>query len=156
MSSDDKLKEIYGNSNYPKWWINMDEQNTKKEKHIVKDTRKRSVFKAITGRALEILIGTFLISFFNKRFCCVVCTPLMVETTGVPITKKKGVMSSAAPPQIAIGANAFMLPIITRSIPLALNAKMLLAARSPVTSIPATRPPNACTNELRCNRFATE
>ena len=64
MSSDDKLKEIYGNSNYPKWWINMDEQNTKKEKHIVKDTRKRSVFKALTGRALEISIGTFVISFF--------------------------------------------------------------------------------------------
>lgn len=35
-----------------------------KKKHIVRDTKKRSILKALTGRALEVTIGTFIISIF--------------------------------------------------------------------------------------------
>jgi len=36
----------------------------KENRHIVKETKKRSIFKAFTGRALEITVGTFVVSFF--------------------------------------------------------------------------------------------
>lgn len=32
-------------------------------KHIVNDTRLRSIFMALTGRALEVAIGTFILAF---------------------------------------------------------------------------------------------
>lgn len=33
-------------------------------KHVVKDSKLRSISKALTGRALEIAIGTFILSLF--------------------------------------------------------------------------------------------
>lgn len=33
------------------------------EKHIVKDTKMRSLFKALTGNGLEVLLDTILLSF---------------------------------------------------------------------------------------------
>jgi len=56
-------------------------------KHKVEDTRARSILKALTGRALEISIGSFVIAFvftanlalsasvalINEGFCAVVC-----------------------------------------------------------------------------------
>jgi len=56
-------------------------------KHKVEDTRARSILKALTGRALEISIGSFVIAFvftanlalsasvalINEGFCAFVC-----------------------------------------------------------------------------------
>ena len=34
-----------------------------RERHIVKETKLRSILKALSGRAFEISVGTFVISF---------------------------------------------------------------------------------------------
>lgn len=34
------------------------------DKHVVWESRRRSILKALTGRALEISIGTFVVSYF--------------------------------------------------------------------------------------------